>query len=311
MANNRPSTIKDFIAYILAITFIKFLGALPRRVALSLAKFIATVAFYVDGRHRRVMMKNIGVALPQLNETETRRIARAAFRNIGRLAVEVSKFPSLTRDNIARLVTYDAVDGADNFQRAYKKGKGVLFLTGHFSSWELLPFAHALYGHPLKFIVRPLDSALFDKFFNTYRSLSGNVPIPKRNSLRQVLESLRAGEGVGILIDQNVQASEGVFVDFFGRPACTTTSLAVLALRTGAPVVPGYLVRNPDRETYRMVFYREVELIRTGNRERDILENTQRFTKVIEDIVRKHPDQWLWGHRRWKTRPDHDPDSIY
>lgn len=301
----------DYIVYIFAVSFIKILGILPRSVSLFLTKSMASLAFHLDARHRRVMRKNLDIAFPSLSIQEKKRIAREAFRNMGRLATEVSKFPRLNKENIHHLVTYDPVNGFENFKRAYDKGKGVLFLTGHFSAWELIPFAQALYGYPLKFITRPLDNKYLDRFFNKYRSLSGNTPIPKKNSTRETLECLKKGGCVGILIDQNVLPSDGVFVDFFGKPACTTTGLAVLALRTGAAVVPGYLIKNKDSETYRIAFHEELTLVRTGDTEKDIVENTQKFTKVIEQAIREHPEQWLWGHRRWKTRPLDDREDIY
>ncbi len=298
---------KDYLAYLFVAAFIRILGRMPRRLALALTDTIALLAYLIDGRHRRVMLRNLEIALPDMPERERRRIARRAFRNLGLLAVEFSRLPKLKRENISGLVSYY---GFENFKRAYDRGRGVLFLTGHFSSWELLPFAHALYGYPLSFLVRPLENKYLDAFFNRYRSLSGNVPVPKHNSTRRILETLRRGGCVGILIDQNVSPEEGVFVEFFGRPASTTTGLALLALRSGAAVVPGHLARN-EKGTYRIMFMPELELVRTGDLERDVRENTQLFTRVIEGWIRQHPEQWLWGHRRWKSRPPSDPHPVY
>lgn len=301
---------KDWIIYLFAASVIKTLGWIPRRLSLRLTTTVAELVYHLDGYHRRIMWDNLRLAFPQWTDAERNRVARESFRNLGRLLTDVCRLPRLRHDNIAEIVRYDPTHGLDNFLKARAKGRGVLFLTGHFSSWELIPFAQALYGYPLKFVVRPLDNAYLDQLLTRYRCLSGNMPIAKKNALRPMLQALRHGEAVGLLIDQGVQAHEGVFVDFFGKPACTTTAPALLALRTGAAVIPAHLVRNEGEETYRMVFYEELEVIQTGDKAQDILDNTQRFTRAIERMIRRYPDQWLWGHRRWKTQPAHRPDET-
>jgi KDO2-lipid IV(A) lauroyltransferase len=208
------------------------------------------------------------------------------------------------------------VDGLENFLAAEQAGKGVLILTGHFSAWELAPFAQARFGHPLSFLAREVDNPMVDALVTSYRTLSGNKPIEKNQSARAVLRVLADGGTVGILADQNTIPEEGVFVDFFGIPACTTTGIARMALHTGAAVVPGYLLWDAPLGKYRLRFDPAVELSRKGNvagkdyTEEDVKENTARFTRVIEDVVRKHPEQWVWVHKRWKTRPAGEK-SIY
>ena len=285
----------------LAVGLVRGLGALPRRAALRACAALAMAAYRLDRHHRRIMTDNLRTAFPEWDDAARARVCRESFRNLGRLLAEVCHMPGWNADNISQIVRYDLENGLENYRRARRGGRGVLFLTGHFSAWELLPFAQALYGYPLTFVTRPPDNAHLDRLVTRYRSLGGNTPIPKKQALRALLQALRRGEAVGMLIDQGVQAHEGVFVDFFGRPACTTTGAALLALRTGAAVIPAHLVRDPGRDTYRMVFYEELEVTRTGDADRDIHENTQRFTGAIEGMVRRYPDQWLWGHRRWKT----------
>ena len=177
--------------------------------------------------------------------------------------------------------TYIVLDGHENFLDGQRRGKGVLYLTGHIGAWELSSFAHALYGFPLHYMARPLDNARLDALVNRYRGLSGNAPIFKNESARAMLKILKDAGTVGILADQNTMPQEGVFVDFFGSPACTTTGIARVALHTGAAVVPGYAVWDAFLRKYRLRFEPPLELIRTGDAERDILENTQRFAKVI------------------------------
>jgi len=222
------------------------------------------------------------------------------IRQIGWMAGEFSQFPKYTRESIQKIVS---VDGCENFDAARRRGKGVLFLTGHMSAWELAPFAHALYGNPLHFLVRPLTNSRVDALINGYRCLSGNQPIEKNRSARAVLKVLSEGGTVGILADHNSSLGEGVFVSFFGMAACTTSGLARIALRTEAAVVPGFLAWDAAHKIYRLQFEPAVELVRTSDEESDVLANTAKFTAVIEERVRKYPDQWVWAHKRWKTRP--------
>lgn len=171
-------------------------------------------------------------------------------------------------------------------------------------------FAHALYGYPLKFVVRPIDNPRVEQLISSYRVLSGNLPIERRSAARNILKSLRQNEAVGILFDQNTTRSEGVFAEFFGIPAATTPAIALFALRAGAAVVPGFLIWDENLKKHRLRLDPPVELINTGDLSHDVLENTRHFNKILESYVRKHPDQWLWIHRRWKTRPEGEP-SIY
>ena len=240
------------------------------------------------------------MAFPEWSDAQRLRTIRQLVKHLGWMAGEFSQFPRYTRENIEQIVV---LDGFENFAAAQRRGKGVLFLTGHMGAWELAPFAHALYGHPLHFLVRPIDNPRVDALVNRYRCLSGNRPIEKNNSARAVLKILGEASTVGILADQNTSLEEGVFVDFFGVPASTTTGVARLALHTGAAVVPGYIFWDTAVGKYRLRFEPAIELACTGDTARDIRENTARFTRVIEDYARRYPDQWLWVHRRWKTRP--------
>ena len=194
------------------------------------------------------------------------------------------------------------LDGHENFLDGQRRGKGVIYLTGHIGAWELSSFAHALYGFPLHFMARPLDNKRLDALVNRYRTLSGNKAVFKNESARAMLRILKENGTLGILADQNTLPQEGVFVDFFGKAACTTSGIARVALHTGAAVVPGYAYWDEGIRKYRLRFEPAVELIRTGDAERDVLENTQRFTNIIEQIIREHPEQWVWLHARWKTR---------
>jgi len=294
------AAMREWLEYAAAWIGIKSLGLLPRSAARFVGATFAAMAYAVRARLRRAAMFNLRLAFPDWTDAQRRRAIRGMVRQIGWMAGEFSQFPKYTRERIEEIVV---VDGFDHFDAARRRGKGVLFLTGHMSAWELAPFAQALYGYPLHFLVRPIANGRVDALINSYRCRSGNQPIEKNRSARAILRILADGGTVGVLADHNTDLEESVFVDFFGVSASTTSGLARIALRTGAAVVPGFLFWDEVRQKYCLQFQPAVELLRTGNEEADVVENTARFTRVIEDFVRAHPDQWLWVHRRWKTRP--------
>jgi KDO2-lipid IV(A) lauroyltransferase len=291
---------RDWIEYAGAWIGLKTLGLLPRRVARFVGASFAAVAYLVRTPLKRAAMFNLQLAFPDWTDAKRKAVIRRMIQQIGWMAGEFSQFPRYVRKGIEGVVV---LDGEENFEAARRRGKGVLFLTGHMSAWELAPFAHALYGHPLQFLVRPIRNRRVDELINSYRCLSGNQPIEKNKSARMIFKVLNDGGTVGILSDHNTSLEEGVFVDFFGVPASTTSGLARIALRTGAAVVPGFLFWDTAQKVYRLRFEPAVELARSDNEEADVRENTARFTRVIEDYIRAHPDQWLWVHKRWKTRP--------
>jgi KDO2-lipid IV(A) lauroyltransferase len=280
---------------------VKFLGAVPRGVALAIGQLAASIGFICSARLRRTAEWNLTLAWPKLDETEKQRIVRGVFSNLGRLLAEFCQLPRLNPGNISEVVIYD---GFENFASAMQRGSGTLFLTAHFGAWELCPYAHAVYGNALKFVVRPIDNPLIDRLVNEYRTLSGNHIIEKKNALREILATLKSGGAVGILIDQNTTRDTGVFVPFFNVPACTTTSLVTIALRTGAAIVPGVLIWDDRLRKHRLRFEPPVELSRSGNPQQDIIDNTALCNRILEGLIQGHPDQWLWVHRRWKTRPE-------
>jgi len=249
-------------------------------------------------RQRLIAAHNLRCAFPEKSDDEILRIVRGVYRNMGIITAEFFDIPRLTKENIGEFV--DA-EGIEHCTRALERGRGVLFFTAHFSNWELSAAAAALLIKPAVAVYRTLDSALLEHIVLRVRSAAGNTLIPKEHAMRAMIRCLKRNEILGILIDQNVAWYEGVFVDYFGRPACTTNGLALLALHTKAPVLPGYIVRLHDGR-YRLVIGPEVQITRTGDRDADVLANTQRFTKMIEETVRRYPDQWFWVHQRWKTQ---------
>jgi KDO2-lipid IV(A) lauroyltransferase len=299
--------VKELAEYGLALALIKTFGALPRPVAYPAARIIGRLGFHLARRQRQAGLHNLRMAFPDMSESERERILRGCFQNLGRLLVEFTHFPELNKTNISEFVVHD---GLENYLDGLRRGRGVIFMTAHFGAWELSSFAHALYGYPLKFIVRTLDNKRVEGLISSYRTASGNLPIDRRNAGRDVLKALRQNQAVGILFDQNTTRSEGVFAGFFDTPAATTPAIALFALRTGAAVVPGFLIWDTALQKHRLRLDPPVELIDTGDLDRDVLENTKLFNKILESYIRQYPDQWLWIHRRWKTRPEGEP-PIY
>jgi KDO2-lipid IV(A) lauroyltransferase len=293
--------------YGLAKTVLGIFGRMPRETALGAGHVVARVGYLLARRQRNVALQNLQMAMPELSELDRERIMRDVFSSLARLLVEFSQFPKLNPDNISDLVEYD---GLENYLASKARGRGVLFLTAHIGAWELSSFAHGLYGYPMKFLTRPLDNPLIESMINRMRTLSGNQVIGKSGATREVLKALRNNETVGILVDQNTIRSEGVFADFFGIPAATTPALATFAMRTGAAVVPGYIHWEPERHRHILRFDPALELVQTGEQQQDILANTQLFNHVLERRIRQFPGEWLWIHKRWKTRPDGEP-ALY
>jgi len=298
---------KEWLEYAPVWLILRMLGALPRGNARSFAASVTSLLFSLQPKLQKTAEFNLRLAFPDWTDAQRKDATRKMVRNLGWMAAEFACFPRLTKENIENVVI---LEGHENFLEGQRRGKGVLYLTGHIGAWELSSFAHALYGYPLHFMARPLDNKRLDALVNQYRCSSGNLPIFKNESARVMLKILKDSGTVGILADQNTLPAEGAFVDFFGKSACTTTGIARVALHTGAAVVPGYAYWDESIQKYRLRFEPPVELIRTGDTERDVFENTQRFAKVVEEIIRKHPDQWVWVHKRWKTRPKGEP-ALY
>ena len=283
------------------------IGALPRPLARAVGIGIARVVYLLHGRLRRVGLRNLEMAFPEKTLPERRRILRRLFTHLGRQLAEFCLLPSYTKENVARVAIYD---GFENYEEARRRGKGVIFLTAHLGGWELGSFVHSLHGHVLHIVVRPLDNPYVGGLVDAYRTRHGNTTFGKQDFVRGLLAALHAGETVGILMDQNITPPQGVFVDFFGIPACTASGPARVALRTECAVVPAFTIWDEELGKYRIRFDPALTLVRTGDDEADAIANTALFNKVIEDYARRYPEQWLWVHRRWKTRPEGER-SLY
>ena len=287
--------------------FVHVLRLLPRQLARAVGAAIGALAYRVLGRLRRVGLRNLELAFPELSDSEREAILRSDYRNLGWLLGEFCQMPRYTAESASRFIRYE---GLENYTRARDRGKGVLVLTGHLGAWELSSFYHSLMGRPMGMVIRRLDNPLVDAFVNRIRCLHGNRVIHKDDFARGLIASMRAGETVGILMDTNMTPPQGVFVPFFGVSACTASGMARVAAKTGAAVVPGFLLWEESEGRYVLHFGEELEVVHTGDSEKDALVNTAVFTAAIEGYIRRYPDQWLWMHRRWKTRPPGE-EGIY
>jgi Kdo2-lipid IVA lauroyltransferase/acyltransferase len=298
---------RERVEFVFVWLFVHLVRVLPRRAARAVGSGIGTVAFFGLGRLRRVGVLNLQLAFPDMPEVERERILRLVYRNLGALLAEFCLMPRYTPEGASRFIRYE---GLENYLAARKRGKGVLVLTGHLGAWELSSFYHSLMGMPMGMVIRRLDNPLVDAFVNRVRCQHGNRVIHKDDFARGLIASMRAGETVGILMDTNMTPPQGVFVPFFGVQACTASGMARIALKTGAAVVPGFLLWEESEGKYVLRFGKELEVVHSGDAERDAVTNTAAFTAAIERMIRQYPEQWLWMHRRWKTRPPGE-EGIY
>jgi KDO2-lipid IV(A) lauroyltransferase len=286
---------------------VKTIGLLPRPLARVVGIACARLVWLLHARLRQVGLRNLQIAFPDLTMAERQSLLRAEFDNLGRLLAEFCLFPRYTRENARQVAVYD---GLEHYLQAQQRGKGVLLLTAHLGGWELGSFVHSLHGYPLRVVVRTLDNPRLNHLVQRYRTLHGNSTFDKQEFARGLIAAMRAGETVGVLMDTNMTPPQGVFVPFFGLPACTASGVARVALRTGAAVVPAFTIWDQQLGKYRICFQPALTLASGGDDEQDAIANTALFTRVIEDFVRRYPGQWLWVHRRWKTRPPGEP-PIY
>lgn len=273
---------------------------LPLRFNWKLAEVFGRLWFQIDRKHRQIALNNLEIAWgEELSESQRRTIARKNFIHLAQVLLELPYLRKLTLDKLEGFVSFH---GLENFSNALQKGRGVLLLASHFGNWELMALAFSLRYRPINIVVRPLDIPFLDTLISEIRTRGGNQLIPKKGSVRKMLRLLAAGDVVALLLDQNPAWYEGVFVPFFNEIACTNKALSTIALRTGAPVIPAFNIRQPDG-SYRIVGEPEVVLERSGDKTRDIEENTAKFNRIIESYIRRYPEQWFWVHQRWKTRP--------
>jgi Kdo2-lipid IVA lauroyltransferase/acyltransferase len=294
----------ESLEYGLVVAIASCLSRMPRGVARFFSACIAFAVYWGFGRLRRVGMRNLEMALPELPLETRSRILRRVYVHLGWQLVEFCRMTRYTAENTRDWIR---TEGLEHYFGAQGRGKGVLVLTGHLGAWELSSFYHSLMGHPMGMLIRRLDNRRLDEYVNRIRSLHGNFVLSKDDFGRGLLTAIHAGGTVGMLIDTNMTPPRGEFVNFFGIDACTGTGLAHVARITGAAVLPGFMLWEPSEGKYVLRFGPEIEIPHTADRGADILEGTRRCTAELERWIRRYPDQWLWIHRRWKTRPAGEP----
>jgi KDO2-lipid IV(A) lauroyltransferase len=290
----RRSPLRNLLEYGVAVVALASLQWAPRKLAFALARVYTRLLDLAIPRLRRVARQNLAMALPEFTPQRHAEIVDGVFRSIARMLVTFAKFPAIRRGYLGNWIR---LEGGEYFDQAREAGRGVLVATAHLGNWELSAFAHALMTAPMYVVVRPLDNPLIDGLVERRRALTGNRPIGKKDFARAILKALAANETVGILIDQNVGLDSGAFVDFFGMPACAGTGFAKFAAHSGAAVIPGFALWSEAEQRYVLRFYPPLEM--TGDAQRD----TQTLQSKLEEVIREYPEQWLWIHRRWKTRP--------
>lgn len=271
---------------------------LPMTAVLSLGSLLGRAFHLVDRGHRRLAVQNLQAAFPLRSRADCLVITSQMFEHFGRLLMVLLKFSTMSREEMLAHVEFD---GEERVRAAHAQGRGVLLFTGHFGFWEINALVHALVLEPMAVLARPLDNRLLHDLLERVRRSTGNSVIYRRGAIRRVLRALGSNQAVAVLIDQHMQSADAVYVDFFDRPAATTSALAALAMKTGAPVVPVFALPLPGGR-FRMVYEHPVEppAVRDEHATREF---TQRCTDVLEMYVRRYPELWLWMHRRWRDVP--------
>jgi Kdo2-lipid IVA lauroyltransferase/acyltransferase len=278
---------------------------LPRRLVLALGRGLGRVWGALDARHLRVAADNLRQAFPDWDEARVQATAHGVYAHFGAVILDLCWMAGRPADELLALAD---LDGVEHLQNARAAGRGVVSPSGHLGNWEIQAAASVPKVGNVAMIARPLDNPALDRRLNELRTSTGNTVIYKQKALAQVMQTIRSGGIVAILIDQNMQAKDGIFVRFFGRPACTTTVAAALALKTGCAIVPVRCLLQKNGR-YRMVYGPPVDWPRSGRKDEDVAALTQHLTSIIEGWVRETPEQWLWLHRRWKTRPSLEASS--
>ena len=307
-----------WLEYLAARLVLDGFALLPRRAAVGAGVGLARLLYPFLGSLRRTGTRNLEIAFPEKAEAEREQLMRASIENLGRVLGELSQFRRTSADDLAKLIDLefesDETQHSEEFEQYESeraKGRGVILVGPHLGNWEIGVFAYSAFREPIAYLARPLDNPRIEEMLAKMRSRFGNRSINKTNSVGTAIEILRSGGVVGVLPDVNSHPKEGVFVPFFGVPACTAAGVAMLALRTNAMIIPMCAVWDGELGRYQVLHgQRVIDPVRTGDRHRDVLETTAAYTAALEEFIRAYPDQWMWIHKRWKTRPPGEK-SLY
>lgn len=307
----KKSDLQIRLEYVAARAILGFFGILPRRAAVFLGISIAKIFYPFLGGLRRTGLRSLEIAFPEKSLEEREQILKKSFQNLGRILGEMSQFHRFTPEKLRALIdiqfqTEESLNSPERieFEADRASGRGVILVGPHLGNWEIGVFAYSAFEHPVNYLARPLDNPLIEEMLARLRTRFGNRPINKTNSVGKAIEILNTpGEHIGVLPDVNAHPKEGVFVPFFGIPACTTSGVAMLAIRTNAIIVPMCCIWSEEEKKYKAIYGSRVDPVRTGDRHRDVVETTALYTFEMEKFIRAYPEQWLWIHKRWKTRP--------
>ena len=306
----KKSNTQIWLEYIPVRLLFAVLGALPRNASIRIGESIGRLGYKFASGLRRVALRNLEIAFPEKSIDDRERIARGSFENLGRVLGELTHFPHATRERLHDLIEFqvdsqESLESPDRiaFENERGKGRGVILIGPHIGNWEVGVFVYSAFREPLTYLARALDNPRIEDLTVRLRSRFGNRAINKNNSITSAMKILRAGGVLGVLPDVNVLTRDGVFVPFFGTLACTTSAVAMMAMRTNAMIVPMCCTWNPSTKKYTVRYGKRIEAVATGDRHRDVVETTAAFTLEMEKFIRAHPEQWLWIHKRWKTRP--------
>jgi Kdo2-lipid IVA lauroyltransferase/acyltransferase len=292
------------LEYLPARIILFSLGLMPASLAMSVGKMMGRLAFVFAANLRRTGERNLQLAFPDKTAEERLHLVRSCFLSLGRILGVFSQFSSRSAESIRRL--FD-IEGLNYLEAAKAQGNGVILFTGHLGAWELTAFALSLVGHPLSFLVRRIDNPLVEELVDKTRIRFGNLTLDKLSAARSMVKTLRSGESLGLLLDLNTLDDEAIFVDFFGIPASTNFMVAKLALRTNSPIVPIFAPWDESKQKFVVQLAPPIPVERTGEEESDVRNLTTRLSREIENQIRRYPEQWLWIHKRWKTRPPGEP----
>ena len=313
----KKSSSQIWLEYIPVRLIFGFFSILPRRLSVWCGILLAKIAYPFLGGLRRIGLRNLEIAFPEKTIAEREKILKAAFQNLGRILGDMSQFPRATPEKLAEIVEFEfdteeskASEESKYYEAEKAKGRGTIIVSPHLGNWEITVFAYSALHEPLNYLARPLDNPRIEELTVNLRTRFGNRPINKTNSVMAAIEILRGGGILGVLPDVNAHPKEGVFVPFFNIPACTASGVAMLAHRTNAMIVPMCGVWDAQKNRYKVIYGNIIEPAKTGDRHQDIIETTALYTAEIEKFIRTYPDQWLWIHKRWKTRPPGE-ESLY
>jgi KDO2-lipid IV(A) lauroyltransferase len=297
----KRSRTANFVQYIGLKTLVAFIRLIPLHIGVLVLKSLAYVFYLFDKKQRKIAYENLCTAYgDELSDIQIRKIIRSTYVHFALVWIDFVKLPQIV--NTSNWQNYFEVEGLEFAQKAREQGKGVIFVTGHVGNWEVLGYAFEFFFHPLHSIAKHLKNPFADRYLTRLREKGRQKIIFTENASRKIIRVLRDNKPLGILVDQNARENN-IFVDFFGRKAATTRSVATIALKTGSPIIMCFLRRTDSKYRFRITLSEPVQVERSGNLEKDISNLTQKYTALIESRIREHPHEWLWMHRRWKTKP--------